>query len=199
MKQILNTLLKSPVIVLLVILTNSVYLYMLIKTIPEVQAFADQMPLLDMKPKGYDQAYVIELFTKLGEEGRSQYRTKQIPVDMIYPGLFAICYAALMAFLLQGLNLLKGAWRLLILFPIIAGICDYVENFGILRLLDQFPDLSSDTVTWTQYASIGKSAASTVSFILLMILVMINSIRWLREKRSHTYEEPPRKSASDLG
>jgi hypothetical protein len=59
-------------------------------TIPKTMAFANGMKLLDMMPAGYDFDYVIKLFNALGENGRKTYLTSLIPVDMIYPLLFAV-------------------------------------------------------------------------------------------------------------
>ena len=61
----------------LFILTNVVYLFMLMVTIPKTMVFSNGMKLLDMLPTGYNQNYVNELFSTLGENGREIYLTNQ--------------------------------------------------------------------------------------------------------------------------
>ena len=79
---------KGNKVLLLFISTNIVYLIMLLVTIPKTMEFANGMRLLDMMPSGYDMNYVNDLFGALGEIGRKTYLTNQLPIDMIYPGLF---------------------------------------------------------------------------------------------------------------
>ena len=52
------------------IVTNIIYSYMLMVTIPKTMEFSRGMKLLDMMPTGYDWNYVNELFNTLGENGR---------------------------------------------------------------------------------------------------------------------------------
>ena len=82
----------------LFILTNVIYLFMLLVTIPKTMEFSNGMKLLDMLPTGYNQDYVNKLFSTLGENGREIYLTTQIPVDMIYPLLFGLTYSLLLAY-----------------------------------------------------------------------------------------------------
>ena len=65
------------------VLTNLVYAFMLMVTIPNTMEFSNGMKLLDMRPTGYDFDYVNKLFSTLGNTGREIYLNTQIPVDMI--------------------------------------------------------------------------------------------------------------------
>ena len=85
-------------VLLLFILTNIVYVFMLTVTIPRTMAFSSGMRLLDMMPLGYDFNYVSTLFNQLEEIGRETYLTNQIPVDMIYPLLFGLSYCFLLGY-----------------------------------------------------------------------------------------------------
>ncbi len=86
--KILEKYVSGKKVLSLFILTNVVYLFMLMVTIPKTMGFSNGMKLLDMMPTGYNQDYVNKLFRTLGENGREIYLTNQIPVDMIYPLLF---------------------------------------------------------------------------------------------------------------
>lgn len=161
----------------LFILTNIVYVFMLTVTIPKTMGFSNGMKLLDMMPMGYDLNYVSELFKSLGEIGRETYLTNQIPVDMIYPLLFGLTYSLLLAYFLKKLNKLNTPYIYLCFLPIIAGIADYFENFGIITLLKNYPDLTETAVNITNSFSIIKSISTSVFFMVLIIVLIILGIK----------------------
>lgn len=166
----------------LFILTNVVYLFMLMVTIPKTMRFSNGMKLLDMLPTGYNQDYVNKLFKTLGENGREIYLTNQIPVDMIYPLLFGLSYSLLLAYFLKKLNKLKSSFKYLYLFPIIAGIADYMENIGIITMLNNYPDLTETIVNTTNIFSIIKSTSTSIFFIALIIILIIFGIKFAKKK-----------------
>lgn len=166
----------------LFILTNVVYLLMLIVTIPKTMAFSNGMNLLDMMPTGYNQDYVNKLFKTLGENGREIYLTNQIPVDMVYPLLFGLTYSLLLAFFLNKINKLKSPFKYLCLLPIIAGIADYIENFGIITMLNSYPDLTKTMVNTTNIFSVIKSTSTSMFFIALIVILIILGIKFSKKK-----------------
>ena len=169
----------------LFILTNVVYLFMLFVTIPKTMGFSHGMKLLDMLPTGYNQNYVNELFRTLGENGREIYLTNQIPVDMIYPLLFGITYTLLLAYFLKKLNKLKSPYTFLCLLPIIAGIADYLENIGIIMMLNSYPDLTETSVNATNTFSIIKSTSSTIFFIALIVILVVLGIKFVKRNKAN--------------
>lgn len=168
----------------LFILTNFVYTFMLIVTIPKTMGFSNGMKLLDMMPTGYDLNYVSELFTSLGENGRLTYLTNQIPVDMIYPLLFGLSYCLLLGYLLKKLNKLNSPYIYLCLIPIIAGIADYLENIGIIIMLKNYPELKETTVYTTNIFSVIKSISTSIFFIALILILITFGIKVLNRKTS---------------
>lgn len=168
----------------LFILTNIVYAFMLIVTIPKTMEFSNGMELLDMMPTGYDLNYVNELFNSLGEIGRLTYLTNQIPVDMIYPLLFGLSYCLLLGYFLKKLNKLNSRHIYLCVIPIIAGIADYLENIGIITMLKSYPDLTEISVKTTSLFSLIKSISTTAFFIILIIVLMILGLKTINEKNT---------------
>ncbi len=175
--------LSGKKVLVLFILTNIVYVFMLTVTIPRTMDFSNGMALLDMMPTGYDLNYVSELFNALGEEGRQTYLTNQIPVDMLYPFLFGLSYSLLLAYFLKKLNKLKTPFTYLCLLPIVAGIADYAENFGIIRLLNSYPDLTETAVKTTSTFSLIKSISTTVFFIVLLIVLLLWGFNTINRKK----------------
>ena len=132
---------------------------------------------------GYNFEYVTALLTTLGEEGRNVYLLNQIPLDMIYPGLFGISYCLILAYFIKRLDRLNSTLFYLCIAPLIAGIADYFENFGIITMLRNFPDISPDFVTATCFFSIVKSVSTTVSFLALIVILITLGIRiWSKNK-----------------
>jgi len=166
----------------LFILTNVVYLFMLFVTIPKTMGFSNGMKLLDMLPTGYNRDYVNELFRTLGENGRETYLTNQLPVDMIYPLLFGLTYSLLLAYFLKKLNKLKSPFTYLCLLPIIAGIVDYLENIGIITMLNNYPDLTETTVNATNTFSVIKSTSTSIFFIAVIVIFIILGIKFAKKK-----------------
>lgn len=166
----------------LFILTNVVYLFMLFVTIPKTMGFSNEMKLLDMLPTGYNRDYVNELFRTLGENGREIYLTNQLPVDMIYPLLFGLTYSLLLAYFLKKLNKLKSPFTYLCLLPIIAGIVDYLENIGIITMLNNYPDLTETIVNVTNTFSVIKSTSTSIFFIAVIVIFIILGIKFAKKK-----------------
>ena len=166
----------------LFLLTNAVYVIMLAITIPMVSNYADGMALLDMHPTGYSAVYVNSLFDQLGEQGRSAYLYRQIPIDMIYPLLFASCYSLLFGYILKQLNKLNSFYSYICLLPIIAGTTDYLENFGIIKLLINYPELSQTTISFTNIFTITKSMSTTIYFIALIVALLFLGYKKLKRE-----------------
>ncbi|PVW14731.1 hypothetical protein [Marixanthomonas spongiae] len=169
----------------LFILTNVVYIFMLTVTIPKTMNHSNGLNLLDMMPAGYDLNYVGELFNSLGEIGRRTYLTNQIPVDMIYPLLFGLSYGFILAYFLKKLKKLNAPYIYLCLLPIIAGIADYMENFGIIAMLKSYPDLTQGMVSTTSLFSVIKSISTSVFFVTLIIILILLGIRAISGKKTH--------------
>ncbi|MFK5878847.1 MAG: hypothetical protein QM478_05050 [Flavobacteriaceae bacterium] len=168
----------------LFILTNVVYLFMLTVTIPKTMEFSNGMKLLDMMPTGYDLNYVSELFNYLGENGRETYLTSQIPVDMIYPLLFGLSYCLLFGYFLKKLNKLTSPYLYLCLLPVIAGISDYLENIGIIVMLNNYPDLTETTVNVTNIFTVLKSISTSIFFITLIVILIILGIKFVKKNKT---------------
>jgi hypothetical protein len=183
-KKIINKNATGKKALFLFVLTNLVYAVMLIITIPKTMTFANGMKLLDMMPTGYNSDYINALFEALGENGRHTYLFEQLPVDMIYPLLFAISYCLIMAYFLKKINKFNASLFYLCLLPIIAGIADYLENFGIITMLNNYPVLSQWSMHATNYFSIVKSITTTVFFIALAITLLMLGIKTIRGKKT---------------
>lgn len=159
-------------------IAQAVYFFMLTVTIPEVMKYSDGMKLLDMQPTGYSAEYAKHLLDTLSEQGRKVYLFKQIPFDMIYPGLFAVGYSLLLTFLFKKGFDLKSKIYYLSLVPVFAGLFDYLENIGVIVMISMYPKFSPAIASTTSVFSLIKSALAIAFFVLLVVGV----IAWLIKK-----------------
>jgi len=173
MRELVRKNLNGRRVLLLLILANIFYAIMLTVTIPEVMNFAGGMKLLDMMPMGYNAEYVNTLLNALGEKGRHAYLFNQIPVDMIYPLLFGVSYCLALAYLLNRLGKLGSPLFYLCLLPVFGGFFDYFENFGIITILNSYPQNSDLLSQTTSVFSCLKSAFTTIYFIVLIITLIL--------------------------
>ena len=182
LKKIIEKNISGTKVLGLFILTNLIYAFMLMVTIPRTMVYSNGMKLLDMMPAGYEYNYVNKLFSTLGENGRVTYLTNQIPVDMIYPLLFGVSYCLLMAYFLKKLNKLHTPQIYLCLLPIIAGVADYFENIGIITLLNSYPDFTETIVNTASMFSIMKSISTSMFFITLIVILIWLGIKLLKKQ-----------------
>ena len=173
MRDLIRGNINGRKVLLLFILTNIVYAFMLTVTIPHVMNFSGGMKLLDMMPGGYNAEYVNSLLSALGEKGRHAYLFRQIPVDMLYPFLFGISNCLVLAYFLNKLGRLESSYFYLCFLPILAGIFDYCENIGIITLLNSFPHNSYLLSETTNVFSVLKSTFTTLYFIILIIILIV--------------------------
>ncbi|MFD0796289.1 hypothetical protein ACFQZJ_02365 [Maribacter chungangensis] len=183
-EKIIRNHLQGRKVLLLFIVANIVYVLMLTVTIPNVMEHTEGMKLLDMMPMGYDSEYVNTLFSTLGQTGRNTYLYLQIPIDMVYPLLFGISFSLLLAYFLNKLKKLKTPFLYLCLLPILAATADYAENIGIITLLNHYPEISKNTIMITNSFCLLKSSFTTLSFVVLIFILLTLGIKSFRKLKS---------------
>jgi len=170
MTKTLNVLKKlafGKTVFILFTMTMAIYLLMLLYSIPMVESFAPNTALFDLSPSGYSYSQAISLLEELGDEGRAIYLSRQLPLDFVYPGLFAISYTLLLIWLFS--KSIKDTSRIFYLafIPVLGGMFDYLENIYIIRMINSFPDLSPRLVQVASTFTLLKSVFTTIFFLLL--------------------------------
>ena len=180
MVELIKRNLSGKKVLILFLLTNMIYAIMMIVTIPKVMGFSGGMKIMDMMPTGYNPEYVNTLLKALGEKGRNVYLFEQIPVDMVYPFLFAVSWCLILGYILNKLGKIDGKLIYFCFIPVFAGAFDYCENMGIITILNQYPANSSLLSQITSVFSILKSLCTTTYFIVLMICLSVLGIKNLK-------------------
>lgn len=156
-------------VLIFIIPASVVYLFMLLYTIPNVQQYSPEMGIFDLSPTGYSYEYSMQLLNELGIEGRDAYLYRQLPIDFIYPGLFAISSCLLMAWVILKEKVHTPAMFYMCLLPIGAGLLDYLENIQIILMIINYPKITENQVAMSSLTTIGKSGLTTIVFIFLVI------------------------------
>tara|TARA_R110000868_G_C10572140_1_gene737841 strand:- start:33 stop:620 length:588 start_codon:yes stop_codon:yes gene_type:complete len=158
----------GKVVLGLFVITNAVYLVMILSTIPRVQSYAPDTPLFDLSPMGYSHEQAVFLLESLGTEGRSVYLFPQLATDFVYPGLFAISYALTLIWVFAK-RAHPDSWLFnLALLPVLAGLFDYAENILIILMIRNYPEVSEFLVSAASLCTLLKSAFTTLSLLLLI-------------------------------
>ncbi|GET46668.1 hypothetical protein RCZ01_19700 [Capnocytophaga felis] len=157
-----NKMTKSKKLWLYFIITMAVYLLMVFVTIPTLNRLANGLDIIDVLPF-YDGEYVVRLLEYLESEGRHYYLYRQIPLDMLYPLLYAFTYWKILSHFIDKLNLKRIKW--VVFFPIVAAVFDYLENIGIGISLYHFPSLSDTLLSVLPFFSLLKTL-----FVVLYLL-----------------------------
>lgn len=180
----LDTLASGRVVLISLILSQVIYLVMVLITLPYIQQLAGGLNPFDLLPQGYDTAYAISFLESIKDEGRSFYLYKQIPLDLIYPGLFAFTFATMWLWLLHKTTDSPGAWRWGALLPIMAGTADYIENALIVAMIYSYPDTSEVIVSAASVSTIIKSMTTTIYFVALLLLLIFIGMQRYRSRRT---------------
>lgn len=177
----------GKLVLVLFLSTNVIYAAMLVYSIPLVNSYAPEMMLFDMLPTGYSFNQANELVENLGQEGRNAYKFIQLPIDFIYPLMFAVSYAMLMVWVLKQTVHRRSRLFGVAFLPVLAGLFDYLENFCILAMLQSYPDINADLVKISSLFTVAKSALTTFFFVFLLIaflLLAMHKIKLHRDSRN---------------
>ena len=153
---------------------------MIFITIPTLLSYSGGMQVPDLLPWGYGPEYIRTLFWKLDDQGRDYYLFRQIPLDLLFPALFAWTNTLLLVFLLSKVGGKALGFIPTAIIPISAGIFDYSENIALILLLLIFPAIPDNLVSWASIFTVLKSIFTTVFFILLFTVLMLLFLKWIR-------------------
>ncbi len=169
-------------VLLLFIVANLIAAYMFLYSIPKLTEYSGGMEILDTKTTGYLTMYVRSLLSNLGEEGRSFYLYFQLLPDTIYPIIYGSAYSLMILYFLRKLRAKGRKVRYLAFIPLAAGLFDILENISIVSMILIQPVFSETLAKFTLAFTLLKSAASTVFFSALIILIVSFSVKKIIKK-----------------
>jgi hypothetical protein len=112
-----------------------------------------------------EQAYA--LFSAMGEAGRAFDLTRIVPLDMLFPFAYTLFDAVAITWLLHRWLPAGSRWHRLNVVPVVGGIADYLENFGIIMMLVAWPAPLPDIARFTMVAGLVKFLFGALAFIII--------------------------------
>lgn len=125
---------------------------------------------------------VINLFDKIGSQGRDIYKFISGRIDMVYPIVYGLLFVLLLANALK--DIIKAQSKLIYfsLFPVLGVICDYIENIFIINFLNSFPIISIEKVAIGSFITTLKWLFLFLTIVLVLILSSMRLIKYVKKR-----------------
>lgn len=179
MKKIID----GKVVTALLFITNTIYGVMIFWSLPKLQEYSGGMPVFDMSPFGYSLESASMLLDSLGSKGIQFYKEVQIRLDLLYPLGFIFTYSISNMWLFGKTEQWRVFGKVGAFFAVVAGLSDYVENFYILKMLNNYPDISEELVYSSSVATTLKSTATIFSLVLFLLGLILFVFSGLKTRR----------------
>ena len=118
----------------------------------------------------YETAYYM--LTALGEEGRTFYLTRLLPLDFPFPFTVMLFGVGYMALLLKHIAP-KRPYKYLLILPVLFMVFDWIENIGIIIMLLNFPNLPVWAALLASISGMLKYISSFGSIVAISVLFII--------------------------
>lgn len=131
---------------------------------------------LDLVIPTYSVEYAHQSMADYGAAGRSVYRLIELTADVIYPLIYGLAFALLIAFFWSRI---APRLRWLPLLPLAVVVFDYLENIFIVTLLSSFPDQPDGIARLAGIASLMKWSL----LLPCMLLILVGLVLWLFRRK----------------
>lgn len=123
----------------------------------------------------FTKSRAVGIINSYNVEARSAARTLHLPGDMLFPLGYALLYSGLIGLITRGQ---EGNWLrvglVVMVFPIIAMVFDWIENAFILRMLNIATGQSVDAIA--SWIPIAGGLAGSLKYLLLSLLTPLFGI-----------------------
>ena len=119
-------------------------------------------------------------FDKLGSEGREIYRFVIAKVDNFFALFYGPFFILVLAWLLKKITREDSGWIFLSLFPLIGILFEYLENINTMSLLDSYPAITQEAVSWGSQMTALKQIFLMTSVALMPLLALTLAIKTLK-------------------
>ena len=145
-------------------------------SVPRIRHISGGADILDVKLfYTADQAYA--LLAAYGPTGRHVYLWGLATVDMVLPLLYSVLLAVALTLALRPILRPSSPLRLLNLLPLLAGLCDYLENAAILTLLAHYPQRLDGLAGAAGFLTLGKQVFAFSSIVLTLLAWVVAVLR----------------------
>jgi len=121
---------------------------------------------------GYTYEEAHNMLTVMGAEGREFYLTRILPIDFPFPLSYMLFYAGFTALLIKHTAPHKQC-KYLLFVPLLAMICDWIENIGIITMLNSYPNLPEWSVALASIMGMLKTVFTVGSILIIAGLLIV--------------------------
>ena len=143
-------------------------------SVPSLRALASGQPILDLRP-GYSFADAYALLSRLGETGRSLYRSF-LGLDCVFLCAYGAGFSFLMSLLLKSASWDRGRLRHTNVLPLGIALADALENLATLAQLLAYPQPLRAIANLGGVFTLSKHAG-TVLAIAIMVLAASAAVK----------------------
>lgn len=131
----------------------------------------------------YNLEEVTRLFDTLGDEGREIYKIVSGRIDMAYPIVYCLFSILLLAYVIKKIIPPNSKWIYLSLSPLLGTMFDYIENFNILKMLNEYPNITTKQVAYSALMTQMKWIFLSLAFGVMIISLPMWLIKKLRNTK----------------
>lgn len=114
---------------------------------------------------------VREILARWGADGVLEAYVRHFSLDFAHPALYAVFLGSALSLLLDR-NRLTDAWNVVLLLPIVAALCDLVENVSHVAFLADAANMTPGWVALSGLAAITKWALAGGTIVLIAVLAI---------------------------
>lgn len=131
----------------------------------------------------YTSDELYQMAEAYGQVGREAYIHARFTFDLVWPLVYTIFLATVISWLFQKAFAPESLWQRMNLVPVLAALCDYLENIFTSLVMLQFPNRMPLVAMLASVFTMGKWILIGGSFVLLIIGVVVGVWRWLKNNR----------------
>lgn len=129
---------------------------------------------------GYTTDQALHMLTALGEQGRIFYLMRIIPIDYLFPLSYMLCYSGWIALVLKYIEPIRRI-KYLLFVPFMAMVFDWIENIGVIFMLNNYPLLPKWAVFTSSTAGILKMICIVASVAIIAVLFLVLFVKRRKE------------------
>ena len=130
---------------------------------------------------GYTHEEATNMLTALGAEERAFYLTRIVPLDYPFPFTYMLFYAGFISLLIKHTKQ-KEQLGYLLFVPVLAMLCDWMENIGIIAMLNSYPNVPEWSVSLASIMGMLKTIFTIGSLAIIVGLLILFAYVRLRRK-----------------
>ena len=118
---------------------------------------------------GYNQEEAYRVLIDLGVEGRLFYQSKILPLDFLLPFIYMLFFVGWFALLIKY-AVRTDYYKYLLLIPVFTMLFDWIENAGIIAMLNSYPNIAVWAVMLASIFGMLKTVFTIVNVVIFIVL-----------------------------